>query len=198
MMRVSLHNRTAFSLVEVLVSLTILGMAAAALLLASETMALNSQDAVARTVAGGIARQLLDEVASRRYMELGTSSLALPLGPDSGEKPTPRRSVLFDDIDDYHGLSHAPLRDEFGVLFGEGNGQGGTRPTEFRVPDNYFANWRVDVTVAYVDPSNPAVDLSGNATGEMRAVTVTVARSTQGTWETLAQQRRVFSYVPPL
>jgi prepilin-type N-terminal cleavage/methylation domain-containing protein len=190
--------RPAFSLLEVLVSLTILGMAASALLLATGNASQTATDAIATSTARGIAEQILDHIVGLRYTANGESSTVLPLGTEAGESGTPLRTILFDDTDDFHGINQTPLLDPWGSALGQGNAAGGLRPTDFRVADSYFSNWRVAVSITYVDPNNPAIDLTGTATSGMRAATVTVSRTSNGVTETLAQLRRVFSYVPTL
>jgi prepilin-type N-terminal cleavage/methylation domain-containing protein len=190
-------RRRAFSLVEVLVSLTIIGLAGAALLLAAETTTLNGQDAVAATIARGIAEQLLDDLAGQRYVALGKSPTGLPFAKETGETSTPPKTSLFDDLDDYHQLDLAPPLDPWGVPLGQGNGSGGLRPEDFRVSPTFFARWRARVEVTYVNEADPSVNLAGSATSGMRAATVSITRTVNGVTETLAQVRRVFSYVPP-
>ena len=190
--------RCAFSLVEVLVSLAIIGMAGAALLLATESANQNGNDALSATIARGIAEQVLDDVMGQRYMAVGESSTVLPLGIETGEASTPVKTALFDDTDDFHGLDQSPPLDRWGISLGQGNGAGGLRPDDFRLSPSYLANWRLTVAIRYVDEANPAADLAGNATGGMRSATVTVTRTVNGVTDTLAQVRRVFSYVPTI
>ena len=185
----------AFSLVEVLVSLTIIGLAGAALLLAAESTTQTGNDALAATIVRGIADQILDDMLGQRYVAVGESPTVLPFGTETGEASNPVKTVLFDDTDDFHRTTPTPLLDPWGIALGQGNGAGGLRPEDFRVSDSYLANWRTVVVITYVNESNPAVDLTGAATSGMRAATVTVTRTINGTTDTLAQVRRVFSYV---
>lgn len=190
------HRRCAFSLVEVLVSLTIIGLAGAALLLATESTTQTGNDALAATIARGIAEQILDDVLGQRYMAAGESPTALPFGPEAGEVSTPVKTILFDDADDFHRLDQSPPLDPWGIALGQGNGTGGLRPEDFRLSAAYLANWRVTVAIHYVSESDPAVDLTGTATSGLRSATVTVSRTVNGVTDTLAQMRRVFSHVP--
>lgn len=189
-------RRSAFSLVEVLVSLTIIGLAGAALLLATESTTQAGNDALAATIARGIAEQILDDVMGQRYVAAGESPTVMPLGPEAGETSTPMKTVLFDDTDDFHGLDQSPPLDPWGVVLGQGNGAGGMRPDDFRLSASYLANWRVTVAVRYVSESDPSLDVTGSATTGLRSVTVTVLRTVNGVTDTLATVRRVFSYVP--
>lgn len=196
--RRSIRSSRAFSLVEVLASLTILGLAAAALLLANETTSRSMHDAIAETIARGIADQVLDDVAGMRYVESGESETVLPLGSESGEARTPLQMAAFDDIDDFHGINQSPPLDRWGVALGQGDGAGGLRAADFRISDEYLANWQVTVSITYVNETDPAIDLTGSSTSGMRAATVTISKTVDGVRVTLAQVRRVFSYVPSL
>ncbi len=194
--RIKRRFRCAFSLVEVLVSLTIIGLAGAALLLAAESTTQTGNDALSATIAHGIAEQILDDVMGQRYVAATDSPTVLPFGIEAGESNNPVKIVLFDDTDDFHGLDQTPPLDPWGVALGQGDSAGGLRPEDFRVSASSFANWRTTVAITYVNETNPAVDLTGSATSGMRAVTVTVKRTVNGVTDTLTKIRRVFSYVP--
>ena len=196
--RTSPQRRRAFSLVEVLVSLTIIGLAGAALLLATESTTQAGNDAVSATIARGIADQVLDDLLGRRYVAAGEAETVLPLGTELGEASTPPKTILFDDTDDFDRLELSPPVDPWGIGIGQGNGAGGLRPEDFRVSSSHFANWKVSVVIRYVNESNPAVDLTGSATSGMRSATVTVTRTINGVTDELARIRRVFAYVPTI
>ena len=151
--------------------------------------------ALGGTIARGIADQIVDEVLGQRYVEPGKSATVLPLGPDTGESGSPLKTRRFNDTDDFHGINQSPPLDPWGIAVGHGDGTGRQRPEDFRIADSFLANWRTRVAVTYVNEANPAVDLTGSATSGMRAVTVTVTREANGVTDTLAQVRRVFSYV---
>jgi type II secretory pathway pseudopilin PulG len=191
------HGRRAdgFSLVEALVALTLIGLASSTLLLATASTVQSGADSTAETIARGIAEQIMDEILGQRYHESGGSARAT-LGPETGETSSPQRTILFDDTDDYANFSSTPLRDDWGIARGQGNGAGGLRASEFRLPDNYFANWNVNVRVSYVDEIIPTKDLSGSATSVVRAVRVQVTRNWNGTAQELVTIRRVIAYVP--
>ena len=196
--RTRTYRRRAFSLVEVLVSLSIIGMAGAALLLATESTTQVGNDAVSATIARGIAEQILDDLLGRRYVAVGEAATVLPLGPESGETSTPPKTILFDDTDDFDGLQLSPPVDPWGISVGQGNGAGGTRPDDFRVSTSFFANWKVTVAIRYANESNPAMDLTGSSTSGMRSATVTVSRTLNGVTDELAKIRRVFAHVPTI
>src|SRR5262245_52995751 len=124
----ALRNRhRGFSLVEVLVSLTLLGLAGSTLLLATASTMQAGNDALAQTIARGVAEQLLDEILGQPYCETGGNPLAYPLGPNAGETSNPLKTSLFDDTDDYNGYTCSPPRDAWGIDLGTENGQGGQR-----------------------------------------------------------------------
>jgi type II secretory pathway pseudopilin PulG len=187
----------AFSLVEVLVALTLIGLAGATLLLATTATTEAGADAMARSIARGIAEQLIDDAAGVGYHEPGSPPLSYPLGRDAGETANPLQTALFDDTDDFHGYHSSPPRDRFGMPLGQGNHQGGLRPENFRMPDGYFANWQVEVSVAFADEDSPAQDLAPPATSGLKAVRVRVTRQWNGSVQELIMLRQVFAYVPP-
>jgi prepilin-type N-terminal cleavage/methylation domain-containing protein len=187
-----------FSLVEVLVALTIIGLASSTLLLATASTVQSGNDALSQTIARGIAEQLLDEAIGRGYHERGGSATSWPLGPESGETSNPAKSILFDDTDDYAGYSMSPPADPWAIELGHGDGAGSRRPEAFRLRDGYFSGWSVKVTVTYVDENDPQKDLTPPTTSVMRAVRVQVFRNWDGTPREIVSLRRVLAYVPPL
>jgi prepilin-type N-terminal cleavage/methylation domain-containing protein len=197
-MAAPLKRHHGFSLIEVLVSLSLLGLAASTLLLATGSTVQSSSDALAQTIARGIAEQLIDEVLGQPYHEPGSHPLTGPLGPESGESPAPSQTFYFDDADDYHQFASSPPSDPWGKLLGSGDGQGGLRAESFRLPQDYFGGWTVEATITYVDETNPSLDLAAPATSGIRAVRVRVTRSQGGGVRELATLRQVFAYVPPL
>ncbi|MGE0758768.1 MAG: prepilin-type N-terminal cleavage/methylation domain-containing protein [Pirellulaceae bacterium] len=197
-MRPPHRPKRGFSLVEVLVSLTLLGLAGSTLLLATASTVQAGGDALAQTIARGIAEQLIDDVLGQPYIESGGNALAYPLGRESGETTVPLKTILFDDSDDYHQYTSTPPRDPWGCELGTGDGEGGLRPEAFRVADGYFVNWNVEVTVQYADESNPTIDLVAPATSGLRSVTVRITRDQDGGVQELVTLRQVFAYVPPI
>jgi prepilin-type N-terminal cleavage/methylation domain-containing protein len=187
-----------FSLIEVLVSLTLLGLAGSTLLLATSATVQSGHDALAQTIARGIAEQVLDDALGRRYHEPGGSALSYPLGREAGETSVPLQTILFDDTDDYHQYVGSPPRDAWGIELGTGDGQGGQRPEAFRVSAGYFSGWTVEVTIAYADENDPSIDLASPQASGLRSVRVRVTRSWDGGDQELAVLRQVFAYVPPV
>ena len=157
-----------------------------------------SYDAMDRTIAVGMAEQIMDEAAGRLYA-LNDSQYQWPLVASSAERSAPGRQ--FNDIDDYNGdgsgIASEPPVDWRGITLGTDDGEGGTRHPNFQVADGFFDNWRQEVEVYYVSDSDRSVRLSGGSTSNSRAVEVTILeRGDANAYRELANVRRVFSYVP--
>ena len=151
---------TGFTLVEAVLTMVILSIAALAMSQALGFAFVHSSDGLwqARTVA--LAEAYLEEATARRFDEatpaggvppcsLATSACGA-IGPEAGEsRPT------FDDVDDYDGLDEAPPQDA------QGN------------PRTAFSNYRVTMAVRYLDAAEVA-DLGVDATTDVKHVTVTI------------------------
>jgi type II secretory pathway pseudopilin PulG len=189
-------RRRAFSLIEAMVALAITSMAGAVLLLSTEGVLKTTNDAVAQTIAQGMALQLIDEVLGSRYCALGASPYDSALTPSGWEKAGPGRS-RYNDTDDYHLFNASPPTDPYGIVLGKGDDEGDYRHTAMQSPGHDVANWRQRIEVYYVDPNNPTVRLPNNQPTDYRAVEVTIERTEpNGSVRPLAKIRRVFCYVP--
>ncbi|MBN2023936.1 MAG: prepilin-type N-terminal cleavage/methylation domain-containing protein [Pirellulales bacterium] len=190
-------KRRAFSLVEAMIALTILAVAGAALLLGVDSSVQQARDSVERTIAFGMARQLMDEVAGMCYMDPSTSTpYQTTLCPSSGELAVGNRNA-FDDIDDFVNYTRQPPVDPWNVALGTDNGGGGQRDPYFYTPTGFFTYWKQYVDVYYVDPSDLSQRLASGQTSDYRAVEVRIYRADpQGRERELARLRRVFAYVP--
>ena len=189
-------ERRAFTLVEALVSTAITAVASAAVLL-GVVSSIDATDAnLQQTLAIGMAQELMDEIASQRYVELGGNPYATVLQPDAGELAGPGRS-LFDDIDDYNGYVCQPPTDRWGVALGQDNGQGGVRNPAFQARTGYFSRWHQTVDVYYVNDANGAQALPPGSTSNSRAVRVRILvdDAVRGP-QIRAEITRVFGYVP--
>jgi type II secretory pathway pseudopilin PulG len=190
-------RRRGFSLVEALVSLTLIGLAGAVLLLATETSVNATADAVEQTQAAGIARQLVDEILGLRYMAQGASPYQTPLTANSWEKQSQGRE-RYDDTDDFNGYQAQPAEDTWGVELGRGDWFGNQRAPGFQLRSGHFSRWREVVEVYYASEEDPAQRLLSNATSNLRAVDVRIYRDTpQGSSRELSRLRRVYAYLPP-
>jgi type II secretory pathway pseudopilin PulG len=189
-------GRRAFTLIEAVVALTILALAGSVLLLAAQSSLQTTDEAVRRTIAEGLADQLLDEIVTKRYMEPGDSPTDAVLGTESYETSAGRSQ--FDDSDDYHQFVSLPAKDAYGQELGTGDDAGGLRHPNFRVPDGFFDNFRQRVQVYYVDPADPSQPLADGQTSYYRAVEVAVDYvAPDGSERELAVRRRAYAYIPP-
>ena len=186
----------AFTLVEALIALTITSLAGAVLLLSVQSSLESTVEAVQRTIADGVAQQTMDEILTKRYTETNDDPLSTVLGPTVGEPLANGGRTLFDDADDYAGYVAQPLRGLNGETLGTGDDNGNLRLQNFRVPTDFFRDWRVRVEVYYVDPNNH-LTRSSSATN-FRAIEVHVELVKNGGIAfPLADRKRVVCYVPP-
>jgi type II secretory pathway pseudopilin PulG len=190
------RRRSAFTLVEAVVALVIMALAGSVLLLAAQTSLRTTDEAVRRTIAEGLADQLLDEIVSRRFMEAGETPNDATLGSEGGETAAGRS--LFDDTDDYHNLAVSPAKGMCGEPLGTGDDAGGQRHADFKVPDGFFDNYRQRARVYYVDPTAPDKPLPQGQTSYYRGVEVAIDYvDPTGSEQELAVRRRVYAYIPP-
>ena len=191
------QQRDAFTLIEVLIALTIIGMAGSALLLATYAAMDTATDTLDQTIAQGIARQYLDEALGLAYVEAGGDPFSLQLGPESGEIVSTGRAGAFDDTDDYHAYEAKPLVDLHNQPLGVGNEQGGLRHPHFRLNSDHFHGWNLKSKVSYVDEDDPSQSASTGTASGLRMIEVWIfKRQADGPQLPLANMRRIFSYVP--
>ena len=194
-MRSSSSSRTGFTMVEATLAITLTALAGSAILLAINTSIDATSDMVNRTIAEGMAQQLVDEAVGATYGAVGAGPYQTDLGPNSYETGGNGRE-RFNDVDDYTGITTQPPKDLYGIALGTENGQGATRHASFQAPANYFSRWRQKVEVYYVNASNFSLRLTGNNTSDYRCVDVKIEYNdpVRG-WLTLAQERRVVTYL---
>lgn len=190
------RRRGGFSLAESLLAITLTSIAGSAILLGLATSAQTTRNVMDRALATGMAAQLMDEVLGGRYAAVGAGAYQVGLGPNTYEMQGSGRE-RYDDVDDFEGVVSQPAKDEFGIALGLGNDAGGLRHPNFRLPSNYFSQWRQEINVYYVSEANPSVKLTGSNTSNLRAVEVRIYREDgkQGR-ELLDSVRRVVAYVP--
>jgi len=187
--------RRGFSLIEALIALSVTSLAGAVLLLGVHSSLATTTDAVDRTIADGIAQQVLHEILTKRYVGPGDNPLATSLGATSSELLGGGTS-LFDDSDDYVGFATLPLKGSHGELLSTGDGAGNLRPANFRLRSEVFRTWRLSVDVYYVDPNNHT--LRSAIPAYFRAIEVRVELiEPSGAAMPLADQKRVIEYMPP-
>jgi len=187
--------RRGFSLVEAMVAITVLALAGSVLLLAVDTSLQTTTEAVDRSIADGLAQQLLDEITLKHFMEPGTQCTG-PLGPSGWENSGNGRE-RYNDTDDFHNFTAQPAEGLWGEPLGTGNGDGNARHSAFQLPANYFDSWRQRVEVYFVNSSDPSVRLTSGSS-EYRAIEVTIERiEPDSTVRPLASRKKVIAYVPP-
>ena len=187
-----------FTLIEAMAAIVLTTIAGSALLLGTSASIQNTNDAMRRTIAYGMAQQLMDEVVGCRYMELGGSAYDTVLKPSATEAATGTRAQ-FDDIDDFNGYRCQPPKDYFGVALGADNGQGGQRNPNFQSSSGFLQNWRQEVDVYYVSDTNLNDRLPAGQTSDYRAVEVRILYNDPATGSMpLAKIRRIVTYVAPL
>jgi hypothetical protein len=190
------RQRTAFSLVEALVALTIMTMAGSVMLLAVESCLSSTTEAVDRLIADGMANQLLDDISLKKFMTAGDTPLSIS-GPSSYETSGSGRE-RFNDLDDFKNFSAKPAEGIWGETLGTGNDSGSTRNANFTIPNTQFTNWRQRVEIYFVSPTNHSQRLTGSSTSYYRAVEVTIEYvDVDGSVLPLAKRRRVYAYMPP-
>lgn len=188
----------AFTIIEAMAAIAIVAIAGSVLLLGTTTSIQNADDAMRRTIAQGMAQQLMDEVVGCRYMELNSIAYEVSLGPNGSEGAAGTRAA-FDDIDDFNGYRCQPPTDCYGIALGSDNGQGGTRNANFQCRNPFLLRWRQEVDVYYVQDSDLNTKLPTGQTSDYRVVEVRVVDNDPGRGPmTLARVRRVIPYVSPL
>ncbi len=187
-----------FTLIEAMAAIALTAIAGSALLLGTSASIQNTDDAMRRTIAYGMAQQLMDEIVGSRYVELGGSAYDTVLRPTATEAAANNRS-LFDDIGDFNGYRSRPPMDSYGAALGTDDGQGGQRNRNFRSLTAFLADWRQEVDVSYVSETDLNVPLPPGQTSDYRAVEVRIVLDNprSGPME-LAKIRRIVTYVAPL
>lgn len=183
------YRGQAFTLVEATVAMAILTIAGAAVLLGIDTSLQTTNDCLERTIAAGMARQLMDEVMGARY-----SSAA----PSGGAAATGARQS-FTSIGDYNGYRAQPPVDPWGVELGQDSGGLGTRHPNSCAPASMIRQWRQEIDVYDVSEPDFSQSLPLTSGSEYRAVEVRIVRvdASRGN-RVLASLRQVVAYVPPL
>lgn len=185
--------RRGFTLVEALLSLTVMAVAGGALLLGLQSALDATQLSEERLIAQGMAEQLLDEIAGLRYSAVGAGAYQTSLGPSVFEVGGTGRS-RYDDIDDFANYVSLPPTDQYGLLLGTelGNTPGPLRTAELRPDTSLYQGWQRKVEVYYVSNANQSTRLASGQTSDYRAIEV---RILSGNRE-LARLRRVVANVP--
>ena len=192
------YPRQGFSMIEVMVAITIMAIAGSALLWGVSGAMQTTDDNLRQTLAIGMAQQLMDEILGNRYHAVGAGGYEYPMGASPWEKGGMGRE-RYDDIDDFNGLRSSPPVEVCGTEIGTGDDAGDLRHPSFRVVHDYFDNWRQEVDVFYVNPDDFSQNLPAGTRSDYRAVEVRIVRDDpDSNPRVLATLRPVVSYVPPL
>jgi prepilin-type N-terminal cleavage/methylation domain-containing protein len=153
--------RRGMTLIEVVASTMIVGMMTVAALNALGAATRSAESLGNRSVAAGLADELMSEIVQTAYSDPSGST---GLGPDGSESTGPRSA--FDDVDDYDGWNQSPPQYRDGTT----------------MPDR--ADWRHRVEVLRVEPNDPT-QTSGTDQGAKR-IKVTVEYRNQIVTELVA------------
>ncbi|MEX0586383.1 MAG: type II secretion system protein [Pirellulales bacterium] len=190
------QRRPGFTLVESLAAMTILAVAGGAVLIGLTASLDATSETIDAEIARGMAGQLMEEIAGKRYVGPGESATSTNFSATAWEDAGLDRE-RYDDIDDFHNYSAKPVADPWGVRLGSDDGEGGLRHPSLRAPSGYFTRWRQKVKVHYVSDTDPSQVVPQGQTSNHRAVEVTISfEDVNGVKHTLATRRRVFAYVP--
>ena len=146
----SRSRRSGFTLVEAVICTLLVGLVAVASLKTSAAVVRSRQKLSDTRLATALCERYLSEILQSYYQD--PTALPPVFGLESGES-LPNRSN-FDDVDDYSGWNESPPKHKNGsALTG-------------------YADWSVNIEVAYVDPATP--NGSPSADLGLKRVTVTV------------------------
>lgn len=117
----NLQKQRGVTLIELVVCIVLLGIAASAMLTAFGNMMASSSDPLWHNKSLKLGQLFLDEILGKAYDEttplgglpVATSIDCNSLGPDDGVGPSDEidegaSRELFDDVDDYHGIENTP------------------------------------------------------------------------------------------
>jgi type II secretory pathway pseudopilin PulG len=155
----------AFTLVEAVVAMGVMSVAAAALLLGINSAQQTTSQSEKQAIGLGIAQQLLDEVTGTLIYAAGTA----PGVPGTGVNRT-----LFTNVDSFNGFSSQPPLDPWGIPLGTDNGAGGQRHPNFFIPSGTLNRWMEQISVYYVSSTNLVTPLAKGQTSDYRVVQVSV------------------------
>jgi hypothetical protein len=173
-----------------LTAITITAIAGAALLSSAAATVQSTTQLADRSIARGLADQLMDEVAAVRFPD-GTVPPATPGSPRSA----------FQTIDDFANYSAQPPVDRQNRTVGtEGTALTGSnqyRPAALQPAATYMGEFRQQVLVECVQPSGNSWVAVGQSTN-YRRVTVTISRTdANGITVPLAKAVRIFTATAP-
>jgi prepilin-type N-terminal cleavage/methylation domain-containing protein len=121
------RSREGFTLVEAMLAVVVLGIAAAGVLLPFVSGATVRAEGIRRTLAAGLASDLMEQILRLPFHDPNGIASDYKLGPEAGD---------FDNIDDFHNYTElqGQVKDATGAVF----------------TDPKYANFSRNVTCAYV------------------------------------------------
>jgi len=134
-------------------------------------------DVVNRTVAVELARDLMEEISTRRFLD---PDPAAGFGIEPDEVTEPQQRLTFDDLDDYQGWHSGPPQKSDGTSLGSGGETDGA---------DTFGDYTRDVVVEYVSDTDCRTSVSPGQSYFVR-VTVRVAHKGQAVYEL----QKLFAY----
>ena len=180
--------RRGVTLIETIISVSLMTFAAAALLTALSSSVQVSTDCLRAAIATGLADQLMDEIASVKFPSVSGSGSGSGMGRSG-----------FDNLDAYNSYNVSPPQARNGMAIGtEGANSSGSamyRPQQFQPNPRSLSGYRQQVTVEKIADSGTSWSVVSQST-TLRRVTVTISY-TDGLGKTtpIAVQVRVFSNV---
>lgn len=105
--RVPANKQSAFTLIEIIVTIIVIGIAAAALMSVFTNMIRGSADPVIQQQATTVAEAYIEEIMLRSFND--------PQGGESGTDEGEAGRADYDDVKDYRSLAVGPAADQFGV-----------------------------------------------------------------------------------
>lgn len=189
-------RRRAFTLVEAMVAIALTAVAGSVLLVGMSSALQSTDEDLRRTIALGMAEQLLDEILGCKYCAVASNPYETSLSRSSWEAQGTGRE-RYNDIDDFNGVRTMPPKDPWGVPLGRDDAEGGERHLAFIAVPKFVKYWQQEVDVYYVAENDPTQRLAPGATSNFRAVEVRIVdKSPTGGGRELARLRRVVAYVP--
>ena len=101
-----MRRQSAFTLIEIIVTIVVIGIAATALMSTFTRFARSSVDPALQQQATTIAEAYLEEILLRPFND--------PQGGETGTDEGEAGRALYDDVKDYRSLAAAPAADQFG------------------------------------------------------------------------------------
>jgi len=163
----AIARQCGFTLIELVVTMLILSIAALGVMYSLSLGLRHQSDALWQPKAVALAESYMEEILGRRYDERSPSGGVPPCSTtttvcsSAGAFDDGEARAQFDDVDDYDGLIEQPPRDVYGS------------------PRPDYDSYRVAVTVAYVTPVQVAA-LGLDAATDAKLITVTVSTPESG------------------